>query len=374
VQFGNGPSHVVPASGTVQAYDPSGTLTVSADGSYSYQPTKVGHAVYTETVADAAGNTSQTTLTLNVAKAAIPSSLSFGFALTEAHFDFRDGHDLMTAPNGTVTDLTGVATIAFTDGTVREKDGSPLVDDLYYDAHNLDVWRAHVDPEQHYAQYGWHEGRDPNAFFSTAAYLAANLDVAAAGVNPLTHYDMFGWREGRSPGPGFSGEAYLAANPDVAAAKVDPLAHYLGYGQAEGRAAFPGLTIAQGGGHHLYGDFDATYYLATNADVATAARTQTATADSFAFTHYLTYGAREGRDPDAYFSTTGYLAANPDVAASGTNPLLHYEQSGWFQGRDPSAAFHTAAYLAANPDVAAAGMDPLHHYLQFGLAEGRHLA
>ncbi|MCJ2112006.1 Ig-like domain-containing protein [Methylobacterium sp. E-025] len=374
VQFGNGPSHVVPASGTVQAYDPSGTLTVSADGSYSYQPTKVGHAVYTETVADAAGNTSQTALTLNVAKAAIPSSLSFGFALTEAHFDFRDGHDLLTAPNGTVTDLTGVATIAFTDGTVREKDGSPLVDDLYYDAHNLDVWRAHIDPDTHYAQYGWHEGRDPNASFSTNAYLAANPKLGPAGVNPLTHYDVRGWRDGRSPGADFSAEAYLAANPDVAAAKIDPLKHYLATGQSEGRAAFPGLTIANGTGDHLYGDFDATYYLAHNLDVAAAARSQSGSADSFAFTHYLTTGAHEGRDPNAYFSTDGYLAANPDVAASGTNPLLHYEQTGWFAGRDPSTAFHTDAYLAANPDVAALGMDPLHHYLQFGMAEGRHLA
>ena len=32
---------------------------------------------------------------------------------------------------------------------------------------------------------GWHEGRDPNAFFSTTIYLAANPDVKAAGVNPL---------------------------------------------------------------------------------------------------------------------------------------------------------------------------------------------
>jgi len=28
-------------------------------------------------------------------------------------------------------------------------------------------------------------------------------------------------------------------------------------------------------------------------------------------------------------------------------------------------------YLAANPDVAAAGINPLDHYLQFGIFEGR---
>jgi hypothetical protein len=33
--------------------------------------------------------------------------------------------------------------------------------------------------------------------------------------------------------------------------------------------------------------------------------------------------------------------------------------------------FDTAWYLAANPDVAAAGVDPLQHYIDYGAAEGR---
>jgi hypothetical protein len=34
-------------------------------------------------------------------------------------------------------------------------------------------------------------------------------------------------------------------------------------------------------------------------------------------------------------------------------------------------SFDTKAYLAANPDVAAAHTDPLLHFLQFGQHEGR---
>ena len=45
--------------------------------------------------------------------------------------------------------------------------------------------------------------------------------------------------------------------------------------------------------------------------------------------------------------------------------------SGWREGRDPSASFDTRGYLAANPDVAAAGVNPLDHYLMFGIFEGR---
>jgi hypothetical protein len=37
--------------------------------------------------------------------------------------------------------------------------------------------------------YGWHEGRNPNAYFDTAGHLAHYADVAAPGVNPLQHDD-----------------------------------------------------------------------------------------------------------------------------------------------------------------------------------------
>ena len=44
---------------------------------------------------------------------------------------------------------------------------------------------------------------------------------------------------------------------------------------------------------------------------------------------------------------------------------------GWHEGRDPSVGFDTTSYLAAYPDVAAAGVNPLVHYLRFGDTEGR---
>ncbi|WP_204349925.1 hypothetical protein, partial [Serratia marcescens] len=46
-------------------------------------------------------------------------------------------------------------------------------------------------------------------------------------------------------------------------------------------------------------------------------------------THYNANGWQEGRDPSAYFSTSGYLAANGDVKAAGINPLTHYDTNGW---------------------------------------------
>jgi serralysin len=82
-------------------------------------------------------------------------------------------------------------------------------------------------------------------------------------------------------------------------------------------------------------------------------------------------GRFEGRNPNAWFDTAGYLSHYTDVAAAGVNPLQHYETVGWTEGRDPSAGFDTLGYLTANPDVAAAHINPLDHFLNNGIYEGR---
>lgn len=66
LQFADGPTVTVPQSGTVAVVGAHGTLTVSADGSYSYHGTSAGHDVFTETVVDAAGNATQTSLAFDI--------------------------------------------------------------------------------------------------------------------------------------------------------------------------------------------------------------------------------------------------------------------------------------------------------------------
>lgn len=72
-----------------------------------------------------------------------------------------------------------------------------------------------------------------------------------------------------------------------------------------------------------------------------------------------------------YFDARWYLERNPDVAASGADPVRHYLESGAGEGRDPSAVFSTRGYLERYPDVGESGTNPLVHYLSFGQAEGR---
>ena len=253
--------------------------------------------------------------------------------------------------------LLQVERIGFADVTITVQH-DPLADFLFYDAAYADVAAADADARRHYDTHGWREGRDPNAFFDTEAYLAVNRDVQDAGTNPLSHYDAHGWREGRDPSAAFDTGLYLAFNPDVAAAGIDPLAHYLRYGVAEGRKTSPVVDAGE-----VRDGFDPTYYALANADIARSGMD--------AQDHFDRFGWREGRDPDAFFDTAGYLARNADVRAAGINPLEHYMAYGWREGRDPSTHFDTDAYLARYTDVAAARVNPLQHFLQYGIAEGR---
>jgi hypothetical protein len=231
-----------------------------------------------------------------------------------------------------------------------------LVDTRFYLAHYTDVSVAQVSAIDHFNTYGWHEGRDPNAFFDTAGYRAANPELKASGENPLDHYHQVGWRQGLDPAANFDTRLYLIHNPDVATAGIDPLEHYLAHGMAEGRQAYAAVGTAVNG-------FDAEWYLFHNPDVAAAGLDPLA--------HFNANGWHEGRNPNAWFDTNGYLAHYADVAAAGINPLQHYEQYGWQEGRDPSAGFDTLGYLAANPDVAAAHVNPLDHFINNGIYEGR---
>ena len=83
-------------------------------------------------------------------------------------------------------------------------------------------------------------------------------------------------------------------------------------------ATIPFNLAAPGTGNPL---FDAQYYYQTYPDVAHAGVD--------AKQHYDTGGWREGRDPDAFFSTRFYLASNFDVRKSGVNPLDQYHSTGW---------------------------------------------
>lgn len=229
--------------------------------------------------------------------------------------------------------------------------------------------------------------------FDAEYYLAANEDVADSGIDPARHFAMTGWSEGRRANPEFDPAFYLERHADVAAQGVNPLVHYAEDGFLEGRqtssiaASRPAsLDAGDEALRHAIeatGLFDRDFYLAAYPDVA-------ATGLDPAL-HFAQEGWKEGRRPNPFFDPTLYLSANPDVVATGQNPLLHYAEHGLLEGRHRSAGdgapsevegsasdatlaeavratglFDEAFYLRQNPDVAASGVDPALHYATQG--------
>ena len=128
----------------------------------------------------------------------------------------------------------------------------------FYLSNNPDVLQAVTQgtipsAEFHFNEFGYKEGRDPNAFFDVDYYLINNPDVLAAGVNPLAHFIEFGAAEGRSPSAtfvtfaDFDTEAYAAANSDLTDAGLTTpaqlYAHFATYGFGENR---PGVQTVDG--------------------------------------------------------------------------------------------------------------------------------
>lgn len=211
-------------------------------------------------------------------------------------------------------------------------------------------------------------------------YLAQYADAAKSNHGATEHYLKAGAKLLYDPSPGFSTRRYLRANPDVAAAGMNPLLHYLRFGQKEGRVCFPvgGYTADDTPPVAMARDpddihrdvqiirktrlFDPDYYLRIYPDIGASGTDP--------LLHYVEYGAREGRLPNAYFDTRFYQAAyqTPD---DHSNPLAHYATTSGSEACRTSRQFDGRFYSARYPDTHTSGLKPLEHFLVQGVLEGR---
>lgn len=147
----------------------------------------------------------------------------------------------------------------------------------------------------------------------------------------------------------FDARWYLGRYPDVGKSDIDPLTHYMRFGAWEGRDPHP--------------LFDQAWYLTTYPEATKEGQTPLG--------HFLAAGVVKGYDPNALFHTAWYVANNPDVVSDGINPLRHYMDHAAEAGRNPNPLFDSAWYLQQNPDVAESGANPLAHYIHHGIGELR---
>lgn len=177
-----------------------------------------------------------------------------------------------------------------------------LFNEKYYVESNPDVKRLDIDPFEHYATYGWKENRNPTPWFNQLDYRDANDSDPEPG-NPFSKFIYF---------------------------SRDYLATFLFNGETTP------LSVQSHVVDVISPDFDSDYYAM---QFPTTARLPTSLIE-----HYIFVGWREGRDPNASFSTRDYMMNNPDIISGLANPFYHYLTQGRTEGRLASASLRSSQF------------------------------
>ena len=110
--------------------------------------------------------------------------------------------------------------------------------------------------------------------------------------------------------------------------------------------------------------FDASYYLDANPDVRTA--------ELDPMQHYLSFGWREGRAPNAEFDDAYYRAHSGLSPRTPVSALGHFLAQGQARQIAPAPDVDLADWRKHNPDIAIARVDPYGHFLNAGCRTPKH--
>ena len=149
-------------------------------------------------------------------------------------------------------------------------------------------------------------------------YLQTNNDLRSSGVDPEWHYLNHGYKEGRNPhplvDPEYIREKYL--NNDK---EIEPLAYYL---------SKPDEDINP---HPL---FDTAYYK----------KQLTGPIEGTCLEHYLKVGWKQDLSPTKHFDVDFYKTANTDVDFDKISPLIHYLTIGEAKNLQPNSDFDPSKF------------------------------
>ena len=220
------------------------------------------------------------------------------------------------------------------------------------------MWTAHVDADAHYNSTGWHEKRNPNAFFSTSIYLSINPDVAASGVNPLTHFDT------RRLERGARSRSQLR-RPSIPAGQSGRRGR-----EYRSAAAFPAHRRGRRTPAVSRPIRSLPPTASTTTIISRTIRTSSRPASTRSSISRPSAGTK-GATRTPIFDVTGYLrpirTSPPPASIRSITTSSRLER-----GAQSLARCSISRSISRhNPDVADAHVDPLKHFLQFGIQEGR---
>lgn len=206
-------------------------------------------------------------------------------------------------------------------------------------------------------------------YFSAEYYLATYPDVQASGQDPLDHFVRWGAQEGRRPSRDFDPQDYRNRFPG---GYENPLYDAVVNGRYTRRAAgvrvpetdpkkrmtlWPLPAALPGSGDRSCPGAEGTAELG-HTDEAIPNRG-----------FFALLNPSDVALIAAHLDENWYRCRYPEAAAFGGSLAAYYLALGWLQGHDPSPGFSTSYYLAENPDVASTGMNPLLHHLHYGKSE-----
>lgn len=109
-------------------------------------------------------------------------------------------------------------------------------------------------------------------------------------------------------------------------------------------------------------DFDAAYYGACYYEFLAE--------DADPLIHYQRQGWKDGLNPNAFFSTSHYLASNPDALRARTDPFTLFKKAADDIAPYASPIFDAAFYLKMNPELSSRAK-AIEHYWKEGRNQGR---
>ena len=210
----------------------------------------------------------------------------------------------------------------------------------------------------HYISQGWREGRDPNPWFSTRAYLEANPEVADAGHVPLFHFILRGNTvEGKQPVASDLANAYYSREA----------------GTTEGAYVRMPLMPLRLGAPTL-GEIEVDRALFSPTLYA-AAQQLSGLDDQALWEHFKTHRAATAGFPSLFFDPQHYLQQIEKGIAPpidpGESPFEHWLREGLPRHVVPTPRFDERFYRAAYHDMAGSRDFAFLHFIRHGLSEGR---
>lgn len=102
--------------------------------------------------------------------------------------------------------------------------------------------------------------------------------------------------------------------------------------------------------------FDPVNYLKNNPDVSASGMDP--------IRHYISKGYKDGRTVSILFDHHYYLDQLSDEDSQDINPLVHYLSGGWKDGIKPNRSFDPCLYADEHPEIDFSKIDPLSYFLQ----------